>query len=798
LLTKEVDALGNVEQYEYYVDGLLKQITKADSTTSNYAYDLAGRMTDVEYSDGTKINYGYNEVGSTTTMVDKTGTTTYQYDDMQRLISTTDSNDKTVSYTYDILGRKASITTPDNITTNYTYDVMDRLSKVTQNEVIAEYEYDANSQLISNVRNDITTKYEYNELGQLTQLTTSDVNSKIQDFTYQYDAIGNIVEEVRTEQDNKNTRIYDYDSASQLIEFKDNDYIEKYTYDSVGNMLEKVVDDKATAYTYNEANQLVTETLQEKTIEYIYNQNGDLVEKSTGEKYTYDIQGNLTSIKGDKIDQSFTYNGNGNRLSKTANGETTYYVNDLNKPYEQVLQTYSNEGVIDTYTYGLQRIDSKGETNETYLYDGRGSVVGVVDNSNNFASYSYTAYGDLMPQSPQPKVFGYNAEATDFETGMQYLRARYYDTTISKFFQEDDYRGRFINPISMNRYAYAHNNPVMGIDPSGYAVKSSNKIMKRVRKHVGAVRPKLERPVARASTPPMRLIDGGNPDYWASEEYRNRKIRTPEEYYRDKANGNNGSDDNSNEELEGGMQTPNGVLYPNGTFIDNEGNTHYCGSDAYDSFDPNIEPIEPSFPDEFLKLYAEIKALRNRIADLRVTVRTNKEKISYLEAEIEKLERTVDQKYNPPTVLDVLIALGYSALTVGAVFIAGLAAYATEKVPALGAVLGAVLSIDAETWASTVDAWATVGYQTDEYKAAKKELKEKKGERNALEYENYEITRTNVVVYTDWVEKKGKIREANDELEYAETIIENKYPGMLDYYEKFLRSNVSTTIKPLN
>jgi len=59
-LTKETDPLGNIEQYEYYVDGLLEQITKADATTSNYAYDLSGRMTDVEYSDGTEITYAYN------------------------------------------------------------------------------------------------------------------------------------------------------------------------------------------------------------------------------------------------------------------------------------------------------------------------------------------------------------------------------------------------------------------------------------------------------------------------------------------------------------------------------------------------------------------------------------------------------------------------------------------------------------------------------------------------------------------------------------------------------------------
>jgi len=134
-----------------------------------------------------------------------------------------------------------------------------------------------------------------------------------------------------------------------------------------------------------------------------------------------------------------------------------------------MLQTYDEDGnTINTYTYGLQRIDSKGEVNETYLYDGRGSVVGSANENNEFVSYSYTAYGNLMPDSPTPNVFGYNGEATDYSTGLQYLRARYYDTTVQRFVQEDDYRGDYTNPASMNRYAYVHSNPVMGIDPSGY------------------------------------------------------------------------------------------------------------------------------------------------------------------------------------------------------------------------------------------------------------------------------------------------------------------------------------------
>jgi len=120
--------------------------------------------------------------------------------------------------------------------------VLDRLTTVYDGtELLAEYEYNANSQLISNVRNDIVTTYDYNELGQIIQLTTSDINEQIQQFSYQYDDLGNIAEEIRTEQDSTNTRTYEYDSANQLAEFSDNDYVEKYSYDSVGNMLSKDV-----------------------------------------------------------------------------------------------------------------------------------------------------------------------------------------------------------------------------------------------------------------------------------------------------------------------------------------------------------------------------------------------------------------------------------------------------------------------------------------------------------------------------------------------------------------------------
>ncbi|MBC2246869.1 RHS repeat-associated core domain-containing protein [Listeria seeligeri] len=56
--------------------------------------------------------------------------------------------------------------------------------------------------------------------------------------------------------------------------------------------------------------------------------------------------------------------------------------------------------------------------------------------------------------------YGYNAETHDYN-GSQYLRARYYDTKTGSFGKQDSYKGKKDEPISQNRYAYAHNNPVL-------------------------------------------------------------------------------------------------------------------------------------------------------------------------------------------------------------------------------------------------------------------------------------------------------------------------------------------------
>jgi RHS repeat-associated protein len=58
----------------------------------------------------------------------------------------------------------------------------------------------------------------------------------------------------------------------------------------------------------------------------------------------------------------------------------------------------------------------------------------------------------------------------DNETGLYYLRARYYDPQVGRFINEDTDEGTVTDPLSLNWYTYCENDPVDNIDPTGHGI----------------------------------------------------------------------------------------------------------------------------------------------------------------------------------------------------------------------------------------------------------------------------------------------------------------------------------------
>ena len=92
-----------------------------------------------------------------------------------------------------------------------------------------------------------------------------------------------------------------------------------------------------------------------------------------------------------------------------------------------------------------------------------GSVVGEADASGNVTyTAKYDVFGSLRDSSgtstSKHKFCGSLGHSSENETGLIYMRARYYDAVTGRFISEDPARD------GVNFYAYANNNPVNMVD----------------------------------------------------------------------------------------------------------------------------------------------------------------------------------------------------------------------------------------------------------------------------------------------------------------------------------------------
>jgi RHS repeat-associated protein len=101
----------------------------------------------------------------------------------------------------------------------------------------------------------------------------------------------------------------------------------------------------------------------------------------------------------------------------------------------------------NTYVYGLGLISvTDTDGNQThFLYGGLGSTTGVADgNGNVTASYGYDVFGALRSGSPGATERLFTGEPfacaqdrqRDSESGLYYLRARYYDPEIGRLLSQ--------------------------------------------------------------------------------------------------------------------------------------------------------------------------------------------------------------------------------------------------------------------------------------------------------------------------------------------------------------------------
>jgi RHS repeat-associated protein len=150
-------------------------------------------------------------------------------------------------------------------------------------------------------------------------------------------------------------------------------------------------------------------------------------------------------------------------VSKTVSGVGEAFVWDAADGLPLVLQDGSTLYVTGPGGLPLEQVS--GTTVLYYQQDQLGSTRAITDSAGAIAaSYTYDAYGNLTSQTTGSvsNPFLYTGQYRDSETGLYYLRARYYDPATAEFLSRDPKVAKSWDP-----YAYAAGDPLNAADPSG-------------------------------------------------------------------------------------------------------------------------------------------------------------------------------------------------------------------------------------------------------------------------------------------------------------------------------------------
>ena len=417
---------------------------------TKYGYDLRGRKT---------ITARYLVKNG------RTYRTQFAYDDMDRVTSTTYPNSgPVIANVYDNGANLAKVQTPGGFYYYWakSFTPLDQISNIVYaNEGIsATYTYYANSKRLNGV-------------------TTS---GNLQNLTYTYDSVGDVLSII----DGVNfgsasagiSASVSYDDLHRLLGFTraGTSQTVSCTYDSVGNML-TYNENGSAAYTYG-ASKLLPHAIR----------------TANGQKYAYDLCGNMLVRR----KQSLVYNPE-NRLvaSAVSNRVTTFgYADDGTRLWKQPpgtngLQVWiggiyeEKNGKTLFHISAGDRIvytafSSDGSAGEYYHPDHLHSAQVMSTNSGALTQhYECTAYGNTrytFSTNAFPLSRRYTSQVLDEDTGLYYYGSRYYDPVLGRFVQPDTVIPHIFDPQSYDRYAYARDNPLHYVDPTGHAPDDDEEI----------------------------------------------------------------------------------------------------------------------------------------------------------------------------------------------------------------------------------------------------------------------------------------------------------------------------------
>lgn len=483
--------------YQYDANGNLLQRTDARGIVTTNVYDALNRVKSRSYSDGTPSeSYAYDTVGVANSkgklVLASSSVSSTCYDEfdsmgrLKRLRQVTDGYTYSMSYEYDLAGNMVSQTYPSGRIVTTSLDGAGRINSMTGQKTgeadktyVSSVSYAAHGPIEAlRLGNGLWehTIFDNRQLPTQIGLGSSSTDSSVLRLDYTYNtpgatsSNGNVRSQTITAPGLSVTQSYTYDQLNRLLTAQENNganWKQTFTYDRYGN---RNFDAGNTTPAMLGPNPTISQANNRYSAGqgYDYDAAGNLTIDAAGHTYSYDAENRQISYDAGVV--TYSYDPGGKRVKKVVGGVTTIYVYNF---AGQLVAEYTNSN--QQSTAGTSYLTSDHQGSPRVITDAGGAVK---------ARHDYLPFGEEITALVGGRTMGqgyvgddvrqkYTGYERDFETGLDYAKARYYSSMHGRFLSVDPQYFQpdmAADPQRFNLYVYARNNPLKFIDPDGERV----------------------------------------------------------------------------------------------------------------------------------------------------------------------------------------------------------------------------------------------------------------------------------------------------------------------------------------
>jgi RHS repeat-associated protein len=466
-VVRSVDAKGNDLSVELDARGRIQRLRDGANVIEEYTYDVlaqnaSGKLARVTYPAGSQV-FRYDSGGKLT---------------RHEVAFTGVADVRTIGFEYDPLGRETAVVHSDGTRVEKTLALNGWVTAITG--VLTGVVYDPRgvpSQIsyANGVKTDIA--YVPGPARVSTQRTVGPLNQVFENVGYSYDAMGLLLSSDDTAPAARGLASHALDPLYQLkaSTFASEDGPVTLGYEYFNHVNLARLDESDSVFTYGDAAHpdWITGITVGATAEVAiaYDANGNLL-NLPGKTFTYNSKNELSSFTGaDGLHATYAYDHHGLRVAKTTDDghghvSATQFIG---------LDIEINGGVPAYFVrLGERRVAVLRQGDIDFIHcDYAGSTSFFTSTVGaKIAAIAYRPFGNVAASNGTVSTRTFGSHPFDAESGLYYMRRRYYAPEIGRFLTPDPLvlhqpQKLIGNPKALYPYIYVGNDPLDNIDYDG-------------------------------------------------------------------------------------------------------------------------------------------------------------------------------------------------------------------------------------------------------------------------------------------------------------------------------------------